>query len=124
MAAAPLPRKPRIAERRRASQIPRRQNHESVPDVAEPYARYLRLPGIGGVRGRTFLSCLGVVRFFDLRSVKLPNRSLRVESSPIELNGRDQLQSVETNELRASPGVPLRRLLIIRARLYQKPLSG
>ena len=71
--------------------MPPRQNHEGMADVAEPYARYLRLPGIGGVGGRTFLSWLGVVRFFDLRSVKLPQTDAEgprgFEKLPLERRG-------------------------------------
>ena len=77
------------------------------------------------VPGRTFMSWLRVVRFSDEGSVELTNRTLRVhrgsKSSQIELNTRDQLQSVVSHEF-AMPRCPIDAAVTILERLNQKPL--
>ena len=77
------------------------------------------------VPGRTFMSWLRVVRFSDEGSIELTNRTLRVhrgsKSSQIELNTRDQLQSVVSHEF-AMPRCPIDAAVTILERLNQKPL--
>jgi N-hydroxyarylamine O-acetyltransferase len=77
------------------------------------------------VPGRTFMSCLRIVRFFEDRSVELLNRTLTCtrgsETSQRELENLPELEAVMKDDF-SMPRCPIKQAVEILQQITKKPL--